>query len=154
MGYVDKNLLPGERVIYRTHLHPIIFATPTFLTLVGILLVAVGLINPTLVVLAVVGVLFLVAAVIFGLPRYVRLKSSEFAITDKRVLVKTGVVRRHTLELLLSKVETIGVEQGVLGRILNYGTVTIVGTGGTKEPFKGITRPLEFRRQVQSHTTA
>jgi uncharacterized membrane protein YdbT with pleckstrin-like domain len=154
MGYVDKNLLPGEAVTYRAHLHPIIFATPAVLAVVGILLVALGFINMTLILLIVLGVLFLVAAVIVSLPRYVRLKSSEFAITDKRVLVKTGVVRRHTLELLLSKVETIGVEQGVLGRMLNYGTVTIVGTGGTKEPFKNIARPLEFRRQVQSHATA
>jgi uncharacterized membrane protein YdbT with pleckstrin-like domain len=154
MGYVDKNLLPGESVTYRAHLHPIIFATPAFLALVGILLVAVGSTSTTLIVLAGVGVLLVIAAVIVGLPRYVRLKSSEFAITDKRVLVKTGVVRRHTLELLLSKVETIGVEQGVFGRMLNYGTVTIVGTGGTKEPFTGISHPLEFRRQVQSHATA
>ncbi len=154
MGYVDKNLLPGEAVTYRAHLHPIIFVTPAFLAVVGILLAAVGFTDTTLTVLAVLGVLLLVAAVIIGLPRYIRLKSSEFAITDKRVLVKTGVVRRHTLELLLSKVETIGVEQGVFGRMLDYGTVTIVGTGGTKEPFKDIARPLEFRRQVQSHATA
>ena len=154
MGYVDKNLLPGETVAYRAHLHPVIFVTPTFVAVIGLLLVAFGVSNVALVALIVLGVLFLVAAVIVGLPRYVRLKSSEFAITDKRVLVKTGVVRRHTLELLLSKVETIGVEQGVCGRMLNYGTVTIVGTGGTKEPFTGIARPLEFRRQVQSHSTA
>jgi uncharacterized membrane protein YdbT with pleckstrin-like domain len=154
MGYVDKNLLPGETVIYRAHLHPIIFALPAFLAIVGVLLVAVALTSPALVALAVAGVLFLIAAVIGGIPRFVRLKSSEFAITEKRVLVKTGVVRRHTLELLLSKVETIGVEQGVLGRMLNYGTITVVGTGGTKEPFTGISHPLEFRRQVQSHATA
>jgi uncharacterized membrane protein YdbT with pleckstrin-like domain len=154
MGYVDKNLLPGETVIYRAHLHPIIFALPAFLAIVGVLLVAVALTSTTLVALAVAGVLVVVAAVIVALPRYIRLKSSEFAITEKRVLVKTGVVRRHTLELLLSKVETIGVEQGVLGRMLNYGTITVVGTGGTKEPFTGISHPLEFRRQVQSHATA
>lgn len=153
MGYVEKNLLPSETIVYRAHLHPIIFATPLLLAFVGTLFVAVGLAGAALAFLAVIGVLFLVAAVIAGLPRYVCLKSSEFAITDKRVLVKTGVVRRHTLELLLSKVETIGVEQGVFGRMLNYGTIAVVGTGGTKETFKDIARPLEFRRQVQSHAT-
>jgi hypothetical protein len=56
--------------------------------------------------------------------------------------------------LLLPKVEAIQVDQGILGRIFNYGTITIVGTGGTKEPFRGIAKPLEFRRQVQGATIA
>jgi uncharacterized membrane protein YdbT with pleckstrin-like domain len=150
MGYVDQNLLPGETITYRTTLHPIIFVAPVFFALVGILFVVIGSSDKALVGFTVLGVLFVVVAALLGLARFIRLKTSEFAITDKRVLVKVGFIRRHTLELLLAKVETIGVDQGVCGRLLNYGTIIVTGTGGTKEPFRSITKPLEFRRQVQA----
>ncbi len=153
MGYVEKNLLPGETITYRAGLHPIVFAAPIFFGLVGIFFVVLGSIEKDLSAFAWLGVLFLVVAAVVGLARFVRVKTSEFAITDKRVLVKVGLVRRHTLELLLAKVETIGVDQSIFGRIFNYGTIIVTGTGGTKEPFKGIAKPLEFRHQVQSHAT-
>lgn len=75
--------------------------------------------------------------------------TSEFAVTNKRVIVKTGWVRRETLELNLSRVESLSVDQGLMGRLLGYGTITIIGTGGTREPFHGIAHPLEFRNAVQ-----
>jgi uncharacterized membrane protein YdbT with pleckstrin-like domain len=65
-------------------------------------------------------------------------------------LIKVGLIRRHSLELLLQKVEGIGVDQGILGRILGYGTITVSGVGGTQEAFRMISNPLEFRRQVQA----
>src|SRR6202034_3784582 len=95
------------------------------------------------------GIIAAIGLVLF-LPPWIRSVSSEFAITNKRVLIKVGLVRRHSLELLLSKVEGIGVDQGVLGRILGYGTITVSGVGGTKEAFRTISNPLEFRRQVQA----
>ena len=75
--------------------------------------------------------------------------TTEFAVTNKRVIVKTGWVQRETLELNLSRVESLSVDQRVMGRLLGYGTITIIGTGGTKEPFHGIAHPLEFRNAVQ-----
>ena len=63
--------------------------------------------------------------------------------------MKLGTIRRRAIEMLLSKVEEIGVDQGVIGRVLGYGTVVIVGTGGSKEGFMLIADPLGFRRQVQ-----
>jgi uncharacterized membrane protein YdbT with pleckstrin-like domain len=75
--------------------------------------------------------------------------TSEFAITTKRVIVKVGLIARRTLEMNLNKIETVNVNQNILGRILGYGTVTIVGTGGTKESFSGISAPLEFRKKFQ-----
>jgi uncharacterized membrane protein YdbT with pleckstrin-like domain len=150
MGYVDQNLLPGETVIYRAKLHPIIFASAIFFAVVGVFFLIVGSIDKAVSGFAILGVFFLAVGGLFGLARYVRLATSEFAITDKRVLVKVGLVRRHTLELLLAKVETIGVDQGVLGRLFDYGTIIVTGTGGTKEPFQAIANPLEFRKQVQS----
>ena len=70
------------------------------------------------------------------------------------MIVKVGLIRRDTLELLLSKVESIGVDQTVTGRIVGYGSIAVVGTGGTRETFRNIARPLDFRKQVQARALA
>lgn len=75
--------------------------------------------------------------------------TSEFAITNKRIIIKVGFISRRTLEMNLAKVESVNVDQGVLGRILGYGCVTVIGTGGTKEPFHCLSDPLAFRRAFQ-----
>lgn len=75
--------------------------------------------------------------------------TSEFAITNKRVIIKVGLISRRTLEMNLNKIESVNVNQGILGRMLGYGTIVIVGTGGTKEPFAGISDPLGFRKKFQ-----
>jgi len=75
--------------------------------------------------------------------------TSEFAITSKRVIIKVGLISRHTVEMNLSKIESVNVSQGIFGRILGYGTIVIVGTGGTKEPFHRIANPLGFRKAFQ-----
>jgi uncharacterized membrane protein YdbT with pleckstrin-like domain len=74
---------------------------------------------------------------------------SEFAITNRRVIIKTGFLSRKTLEMNLSKIESVNVDQGIWARMLGYGTITLIGTGGTKETFGNISHPLEFRRQFQ-----
>ncbi|WP_298432526.1 PH domain-containing protein [Geobacter sp.] len=140
MGYVEQNLLQGEEVAYRARLHLIIFLVPALFALLGILAFAAS---------AKLAVPILVIAVMLALDRYIRLVTSEFAVTTRRVIIKTGLVQRHTLELLLAKVETIGVEQGIPGRVFNYGTIVVTGTGGTKEEFAGIAKPFEFRKAVQ-----
>jgi len=142
MGYVESNLLPNEQITYRARLHRIIYLFPSIVLVVAVL---VGL-GGGWIAGGVVGVIGLVLLV----PPWIRSTSSEFAITNKRVLIKVGLIRRHSLELLLQKVEGIGVDQGVLGRILGYGTITVSGVGGTKEAFPMISNPLEFRRQVQA----
>ena len=73
--------------------------------------------------------------------------TSEFAITNKRLIIKTGFISRNTFEMNLSKIESINVIQGILGRILGYGTVVIMGTGSTREPFTSIRDPLTFRKK-------
>lgn len=140
MGYVEQNLLQGEEVFYRARLHLIIFLVPALVSVLGIIAFAAS---------AKLAAPLLVIALLLAVDKYIRLATSEFAVTNKRVLIKIGLVRRHTLELLLSKVETIGVEQGIFGRIFDYGTIVVTGTGGTKELFPVIARPLEFRKAVQ-----
>ena len=66
------------------------------------------------------------------------------------MLIKVGVIRRHTVEILLEKVEGIGVTQTVPGRILNFGSIVVTGTGGTRETFHEMSAPMEFRKQVQA----
>jgi uncharacterized membrane protein YdbT with pleckstrin-like domain len=146
MGYVDSNLLPNEHVTYRARLHRIIYLLP-----VCVLIVALGaaVASGSWIAGGVLGLIGLVMLV----PPWIRSIGSEFAVTNKRVLVKVGLIRRHSLELLLQKVEGIGVDQGILGRILGYGTITVSGTGGTREAFRMIADPLEFRRQVQASLT-
>lgn len=75
--------------------------------------------------------------------------TDEFAITNKRVIIKTGLISRKTFEMNHSKIESINVDQGILGRILGYGSISIVGSGGTREVFPNIKNPLEFRKKFQ-----
>lgn len=79
----------------------------------------------------------------------IQITTSEYAITNKRVIIKIGLFSRKTLEMNLQKIESVNVLQGVLGRMLGYGTIVIVGTGGTREPFSYIKNPLKFRKQFQ-----
>ena len=74
---------------------------------------------------------------------------SEFVITNRRIIIKTGFIARSTFEMNLSKIESVNVDQSVSGRIFNFGSITIIGTGGTKETFHNIARPLEFRKAFQ-----
>ena len=151
MGYVDRNLLEGEVVVYRARLHRIIFLLPVGLAAIGILLASylawylASWTTPSWIITAI----FLILAIIVAFPLLIRYFTSEFAVTTKRVIVKVGLFHRHTLELVLAKVETVGVNQSIPGRLFNYGTITVTGTGGTQEHFKDIADPLLFRKQVQ-----
>ena len=73
--------------------------------------------------------------------------TSEFAVTNKRIIIKTGFISRNTFEMNHSKIESINVIQSIPGRILGYGTIIIMGTGSTKEPFADIRDPMTFRKK-------
>jgi membrane protein YdbS with pleckstrin-like domain len=148
MSYLDDHLLAGERIVYRARLHWTIFGTSIAVVVLGVALaIVLRLYQPEYwylgAALAGVGLLLAIGPAI-------RFSSSEFAVTDKRVLAKHGFIERESIETLLSKVEAISVDQGIWGRVLGFGTVTITGTGGTDESFPRISQPLEFRRQIQS----
>src|ERR1043165_2502768 len=101
MAYVDENLLPGERVVYRAHLHRIIYALPVVLAILGLALVVLGFYLADAIGFAWGGVVLLIIAAITALSAYIKSSSSEFAVTNRRVVIKVGVIRRHTVELLL-----------------------------------------------------
>ena len=151
MSYVDSNLIAGERVVYRTRLHWKLFVAPVlFALVVSIPLVwveAYGTWTAFAWIPLAVAALWLVAVLI-------KRQSSEFVVTDKRVLMKVGVFTTRSIELLLSKVEAIAVHQTLTGRMLDYGDIILTGSGGTKEPFATIQSPLAFRNAVQAASDA
>jgi uncharacterized membrane protein YdbT with pleckstrin-like domain len=145
MGYIEANLLPGETVVQRARLHWIVF-----LKAIAVFIVGLGLLyfDPKL-----IGAVVMAVGVLMALPPWIQRVSSEFGVTSKRVIIKVGVIQRRTLELLIRQVEAISVDQSLTGRMLNYGTITLSGTGGVKETFHNISHPLEFRRSIQSLST-
>jgi uncharacterized membrane protein YdbT with pleckstrin-like domain len=152
MTSLDRQLLPGERVIHRARPHWVLFAAPLLLAAAGAVLGAVLQLaagDYWYAGAAVVGL-----ALLFSIGPALRYATCEFAVTDKRVLARMGILERQSAETLLTKIEAIGVEQDLTGRMLGYGTVTITGTGGTRETIERIAAPLEFRRQVQSQIVA
>jgi uncharacterized membrane protein YdbT with pleckstrin-like domain len=158
MSYVDKHLIEGETVIYSTRLHWIVLVEPILL---GLLF---GLPGAAMLVRSATGAggksvasesemaggaILLVIALIFIVRGILERNATEMTVTNKRVVAKVGVAARRTIELLLSRVESIGVEESMMGRMLGFGTVIVRGTGGTPESFDKIGHPLEFRTHVQ-----
>ena len=154
MGYVKKNLMENEELIYETNVHIIYFLSPfiSFLLLLGSYYLVCGDGEDQILSCEhknyITYTLFFLFLVDF-LITFIGYISTEFAVTSKRIIIKKGFIKRKTWELLLSKVETIQVDQGIIGRILRFGTITVSGTGGASEPEKRIRRPLEFRMKAQ-----
>ena len=155
MSYIEKNLMNGEVIVYRGKLHWVIFIWPVIWAVVAALAFINGLAGAnTSSVDNMFGMLFLLIAAVTGISSWLTYTTSEFAITNKRVVVKVGFIRINSLEVLLNKVEGIQVNQGILGRILGYGSITVSGTGGSKDPFHRIDAPLEFRKHAQEQISS
>lgn len=145
MGYVTKNLMLGEGVVYVGKVHWIIFVPGVILLVLAFLLFPV---DPEEGVGAVLGTIALLIGIGSLLKAYLFAISTELAVTTKRVIAKTGFIKRNTVELNHSKVESFNVDQSITGRIFGFGTVVVCGTGGGKTPIPKISKPLEFRRQA------
>jgi uncharacterized membrane protein YdbT with pleckstrin-like domain len=156
MGYVDQNLVSGEVVAYRSTLHWIVLLRSMLVAAVLTVLGVVMLIEASNVngvqyrqTVNVLGALAIVLGLIDLLAAIVRRSGAEFAVTNKRVIFKTGVMRRSSEEIFLNKIESVNVDERLWGRTLNYGTLNVRGTGGTLEPVHKIAHAQEFRRQIQ-----
>jgi uncharacterized membrane protein YdbT with pleckstrin-like domain len=125
MSYVTKHIGQDDRVSYIAHKHWIVYVTPALL----VFLYGIGI------------PLLLVA--------WLSKRGTELAVTNKKVIGKWGIVSRSTIEQRLEKVDSIQVHQGILGRMLNYGTVTVHGSGMTSTPIPMISDPIQFRKQVE-----
>ena len=157
MGYIENNLVPGEQVIYKTGYHWIVIFWSIVLSLIFAALGAAALYEAFSngeradyrQAFEIGGSVSLIVAAIILMQGIVRRNATEVAVSNKRVLIKTGVLARKSIEVLLGKVESIGVQESAMGRMLGYGSVVVRGTGGTFETFHNISHPDEFRRQVQ-----
>lgn len=154
MSYISKTLLPEEKVLYQTGPHYIVLAS--MVAWIAIIILFLFSRNPNikieffpfaindiyLYVLVTLGIFNTIKALIIY-------NFSDYVITNKRIIMKTGFISRQSLETFLERVEGIFVEQSILGRILGYGSVTVGGVGGTQNKFNYVERPIEFRNNVQ-----
>lgn len=131
MSYIDDSLIEGETILHRARVS---WWSQFGLLLLGLILLVVA-----------IGLFFLIAA-------WVRVRSTEIAITNRRVIAKFGFIKRDTVEINLDKVEALRVEQGFMARMLNFGTIFISGAGTSVAPIRDIADPLVFRRKFMEAT--
>jgi uncharacterized membrane protein YdbT with pleckstrin-like domain len=132
VSYIDESLVAGENLIHRARVS---WWSQFPLVLLGVLTLVVA-----------IGLVFLIMA-------WVRVRSTELAITNRRVIAKFGFIKRHTVDINLDKVEALKVEQGLWGRFLNFGTIFISGAGTSVAPIPNIADPLVFRRKFMEATS-
>jgi uncharacterized membrane protein YdbT with pleckstrin-like domain len=154
MRYVRRVLQPGETIVYATKLHWLIYLQTILLLIACLIIAGAALLtsdNQSITLaLEIAAIIFAVLALATGLRAFIRRATTELAVTDHRVIYKSGLLSRHTIEMNRDKVESVDVDQSLLGRIFGYGTVVVRGTGGSLEPMRNIGDPLTFR----SHITA
>jgi uncharacterized membrane protein YdbT with pleckstrin-like domain len=150
MSYVQRVLQPGETLIYATRLHWLVYARAVGLLIVAAVLAALAARADNEMRMALwagAGGLF-VLALIGGIAAGLRRASTELAVTDHRLIYKRGIVGRYSIEMARSKVESVDVVQSFLGRVFNFGTILVRGTGGTLEPFRDVEDPLRLRSAI------
>jgi uncharacterized membrane protein YdbT with pleckstrin-like domain len=154
MRYVRRVLQPGETIVHATRLHWIIYIHTILLLIVCVILAGAAVSTSDnqgiSLALGIAAVIFALLALSAGLRAFIRRAATELAVTNHRVIYKSGLLSRHTIEMNRDKVESVDVDQTLLGRIFGYGTVIVRGTGGSLEPIRNIGDPLTFR----SHITA
>ena len=146
--YTNATLQADERALHKTTLHWMVLVVPMLVSLFTLIVI-----GPIGMVAAWKGQswvwLLLVIPVAIATSAVLGVKTSELVITDRRVLIKVGFIQRQTFEMFISKIESVAVTQGMIGRFFNYGTVEIRGTGGSSESFATIAAPLQFRDAIQ-----
>jgi uncharacterized membrane protein YdbT with pleckstrin-like domain len=157
MKYVERVIQPGETVQYLSTIHWVVYVPSLLFLIVG----AIGLAlmvksgaDPLALSLT-LPLLLTGAACIAGLLSFIhawfKRWTTELAVTNRRIIYKRGFIRRHTIEMNMDKVESVDVDQSFWGRIFNYGTIIVHGTGGGLEPLRRIDSPIEFRNGVTAH---
>jgi uncharacterized membrane protein YdbT with pleckstrin-like domain len=151
MSYVARVLQPNEALLCTSRIHPLIYLPGIFiLVIAAAIAVAAWFVPPAyqtpyqLWILAAAGIVALLGLLRL-LGAAIRRHSTELAVTDHRVIYKTGILARHTAEMNRNKVESVDVEQSIAGRLFGYGTIVLRGTGGSLEPIRNIGDPLRFR---------
>jgi uncharacterized membrane protein YdbT with pleckstrin-like domain len=149
--YIDDILQPGEKVLYSTNAHWIFYlpAIGAWIVAVALLVLTRLTLNENLVLLCLASsAVVALAALYWSMKAWFHRWTTETDVTNLRVVHKTGFIKRRTFEMSLDKVESVDVNQSILGRILNFGDVTILGVGEGKETIKTIASPLAFRNYI------
>jgi uncharacterized membrane protein YdbT with pleckstrin-like domain len=149
--YIDEILQPGEKVLYSTNAHWVFYLPAIAAWLVAAVLVVLSRLTTTdsimMLCLATASVVA-IAALYWTVKAWFHRLTTETDVTNRRVVHKTGFIKRRTFEMALDKVESVDVNQSIMGRILNYGNVTIMGVGEGKETITTIAEPLAFRNAI------
>ena len=138
-SYIEENLARDEKIIIKAQ---VTWLSQFWYLLFGGLFVLLALPSKSF-LFFLIGVIFIAIAVVHVI-------TTELALTNRRIIAKSGLIRRNTIELKVNRVESLGVDQGVLGRILNFGSIVVKGIGGSNAPIPYIARPMEFRQQVNN----
>lgn len=146
MGYVTSNLMNDEEVIHMAKIHWFIYLPG--ITAIVISFIVLGASDGMKEIAPLLFFVFLVGGIISLVKAFIFKISTELAVTTKRVIAKTGLIKRNTLELNHSKVESFNIDQSIMGRIFNFGNVVVRGTGGGKTPIPNIDDPMLFRREA------
>mgnify|MGYP000424437492 FL=1 len=121
MSYIEKTLIDNEKVASLFSIHKFFYIIP-----------------------------FISSFLIVGIPSLLKLIFTEYGLTNNRVITKTGIIGRSTEEMKLSKVETVEIKQGVLGRILGYGNVIVSGTGSSKVVIRRVYNPIDVKKNIDN----
>ena len=154
MAYYTKVLRPDETVHFMGHVHWLIYARAliflglTILLLVGSLMASQNPTNDISTMLAIAAAVTGVISLVCFLGAGIRRATTEIVVTDRRVIYKKGLLSRHTVEMNITKIETVDVEQSIAGRLMGFGTVLIRGTGAGFEPLRRIADPLALRSAI------
>jgi hypothetical protein len=149
--YIDDILQPGEKVLYSTNAHWIFYlpAIAAWLLALILLILSRSAITESVILLCLsASAVVAIAALYWSAKAWFHRWTTETDVTNLRVVHKTGFIKRRTFEMSLDKVESVDVNQSILGRILNYGDVTILGVGEGKETISTIASPLKFRNSI------
>jgi len=151
MTYIESILEPGEKIRYHTTVSWTIY-TPAILLAICALASGVAAASYSHVTSAgwFVATIFALAAVVAFVPAWLRRWTTEIAVTDRRVILKRGLIRRHTVEMNMNKIESVDVDQTLVGRVFDYGNVSIRGTGSSFEKLSMIDSPLKLRTNVSA----
>lgn len=145
MSFIENSLLPNEKVIHKAKPSVMALISPLILLILGCMFFFAMSSDEALLCLSGFIGLLVVANMLKAFVQYI---TTEFAVTDRRVIAKTGGLRQTAVELQLKQIESVSVKQSILGRVLNYGSIIVTGSGGTSGKFPMISNPMELRKQV------
>ena len=153
MSYVSSSLISGEEVKHWGKVHYFIFLKPVILGFITVAIIISAMANK-MPEAALFSVVFAIPGFIYFIQSIIWYFTTEYAITDRRIILKTGLISRKASELFLNKAEGLKIDQGIIGRIFNYGTISMDGTGGTKDNYRYLYAPMLFRKRMNEFVEA